>query len=734
MISRNLFFKLVKQDFKKRIWCPILIFVTCFLGLEVRMLMEMETFIRYPDAHSYDVATYLREYFFGREALDMSILVCLVAFLCGITGYAYLHSKVQIDLYHSLPVSRAQFFWARYLSGTLQFFIPFVINVMVCVGIAVGRRTFTIETIPAIVSFIAIELIIFILAYSVAVLAAALTGNIIISILGTGVLFAYSTGVEGLIFLMSARFFDTYVVYNSRGNFALNGKIWCFSPLSMIIKLFASPNNTTMEDAQKFFKYDTLYVWVLVVAAVLYSLLAYMVFRKRASESAGKSIAFRVAEPVIKTMVVIPTAFLVGFFFCSISYNTDTNEWFLFGVIFGFIVVCILMEIIYRMDLHGALMHKKQFLFNAVCTALVFVVFRYDVAGFDTYVPTDAQLQSCAVSISDLMPLQQHIQLSDFGGHYLSPAQYRMANMELQGNPSVMELARKAAKEQLAYRYFDYYEGIEESSEYIEILERQENYCVIDFGFKFLNGKTIYRKYMVDLADADTLRLLSDIFNDYNYKIGSTPVFNDGWKIAFDAIRCENNFKAADITLTPEKQSKLIEIYQKEYTKLTFDIVMHTLPIGTVDFVLKNRKNPNYYSSYSGEMCIYPQFTETIALIQEYGFDILENPTAEEIEFIQVQKEEVVSDPYYRYDPYYNTYNDMAVKESIQKADPVEYTDKEQIQQILDNIISDKFNWQINGYADLLDSQYSIEIRFKKNNPNVYNCYRFIKGQVPAFI
>lgn len=48
----------------------------------------------------------------------------------------------------------------------------------------------------------------------------------------------------------------------------------------MIIKLFASPNNTTMEDAQKFFKYDTLYVWVLVASAVLYSLLAYVIFIK----------------------------------------------------------------------------------------------------------------------------------------------------------------------------------------------------------------------------------------------------------------------------------------------------------------------------------------------------------------------------------------------------------------------------------------------------------------------
>ncbi len=432
------------------------------------------------------------------------------------------------------------------------------------------------------------------------VIATGLTGNIIISILGTGVLFAYSTGIELLIYLMSARFFDTYTVYNSRGHFALNGKVWCFSPLSMIIKLFASPNNTTMEDAQKFFKYDTLYVWVLVASAVLYSLLAYVIFIKRASEAAGKSIAFRVAEPIIKTMVAIPTAFFVGFFFCSISYNTDTDEWFLFGVIFGFLIVCILMEIIYRMDLRGVLMHKKQFLFNAICTALIFVVFQYDMIGFDTYVPSDDQLQSCAVSITDLMLLRQNIQVNDFGSHYLSPSQYRMANMELQGNPSVMELARKAAKEQLTYQYFDYYEGIEKSPEYIETLERQENYRYIEFGFKFLNGKTIYRRYTIDLADADAVRLLSDIFNDYNYKVGSTPVFNDDWKIAFDAIICENNFIASDITLTPERQSRLMETYQKEYMKLSLDVVMHTLPVGTVDFRVRSRSDGRIiYSSYS---------------------------------------------------------------------------------------------------------------------------------------
>lgn len=124
MISKNLFFKLIKQDFKKRIWCPILIFVICFLGLEVRMLMNMEGFIRNPSARPYDIATYIREYFFGREALIMSIMVCLVAFLCGISGYAYLHSKVQIDLYHSLPVSKSQFFWQDICQEFCSFSFP----------------------------------------------------------------------------------------------------------------------------------------------------------------------------------------------------------------------------------------------------------------------------------------------------------------------------------------------------------------------------------------------------------------------------------------------------------------------------------------------------------------------------------------------------------------------------------------------------------------------------------
>lgn len=740
MISRNLFIKLIKQDIKKRIWCPILIFVMCFLALEVRMLMELEEIVRYPHLYSYGIIVYIREYFFGQNAVNMSIIACIAAFLCGLSGYAYLHSKVQLDLYHSLPVSRSQFFWARYLSGILQFSVPFVLNVAVCIGIAASRKAVTAEMIPAVLSFIGIQTIIFVLVYSVTVIATGLTGNLIVSILGTGVLFVYSTGLELLTFWMSEHFFDTYVYnYKYEGNFVCGSSIWFFSPLSMITKFFSRPVIMTMSDANKLFKYNTSYIGVLIVAAVLYSLAAYIIFMKRASESAGKPIAFRIAEPVIKTMVVIPLAFFSGFFFCMISYNTSSEEWFLFGVIFGFIVICILMEIIYRMSLRGAMMHKKQFLFNAACTALIFVIFRYDVTGYDTYVPADAQIQSCAVSISELMPLSQNIQVSEFSTHRLGATEYRMANMELKGNPSVMTLARKAAKEQLKYHYFDYYEGIENSSEYIEITERQKQYHWIEYGFKLSNGKTIYRKYMIDVADADTIDLLSDIFNDYDYKIGSTPIFNDGWNIDFDFVRCESNFKIADIALTPQIQSKLIETYQKEYTKLTLDMVMHTVPTGTIDFVINSENNEDLYTSYSGEMLVYPQFSETIALIKDYGFDMLEHPTAEDVELVRVRS--INDDPYayghFNHSPYRGAYSGINNTYDIQEDKTVEYeyTDKEQIQQILDSVVSGGFSWNIRQYADLFDDRYIVDIQLEKRDRNNSSSYKqFIKGKLPAFI
>lgn len=735
MISKNLFFKLIKQDFKKRIWCPILLFIAFFLFLEVPMMMRMESIVRYPKSYSYDIGTYVRDYFFGADAVIMAVAVCAVAFLCALSGYAYLHKRTQLDTYHSLPVSRTQLFWSKYLSGILQFLLPFLTHVLICAGIAANKNAFSMETVPFMVSYIELELIIFILAYSVSVIAAGLTGNMIISILGTGVLFSYSMILSALKLAMSSRFLKTYVIYGKRiNNSLIDEKIWCFSPLSMIIKLFSYPGRATAEVTDELFKYDDTYAWVLIAAAIAYTLAAYIIYLKRPSEAVGKTIAFPAMEPVIKTLIVIPASFFCGIFFSETAVGSD--RWFLFGLIFSFVLLCILMEIIFRLDFRGLLMHKRQFLLNGACVMLIYLIFRNDVLGFDTYEPADDQLQSCAVSIEQLMPLSRDIYLENSGRLYIGADEYRMINMEIQGNPSVMELARKAAKEKLSYRSFEYYDGIEESDLYIETREREKTYRQVSFGYKLLNGEKIYRRYVIDIADADTLKLLSDIFNDYDYKLGSTPMFNSGWNVTFEVVQCIGNFKSDLIKLTPEMQSRIIEAYQSEYTKLTLDTVIHTIPSGTIEFLKSSEEqdgNASFksYDIYTGRMYVYPQFTKTLALLKEYGFDMEGTLTAEDVKSISVTKNynEIHSS-----DSAYSAYTATGVWVDTQETSAVEYTDKRQIQQILDSMVCDVFSWPISYYADFFDTQYTIEMNMEDTKDAFPYFHRFIIGKKPNFI
>ena len=118
--------------------------------------------------------------------------------------------------------------------------------------------------------------------------------------------------------------------------------------------------------------------------------------------------------------------------------------------------------------------------------------------------------------------------------------------------------------------------------------------------------------------------------------------------------------------LRREKQAKLLETYQKEYMKLTFDTVMNTIPTGLITFESRTKQNTYYYENYTDEMFVYPQFTETIALIKEYGFDMEEKLTPDEIEYITV------------IGPHIDSQKWMFLSMNHKN----KYTDKEQIQQI----------------------------------------------------
>ncbi len=726
MTSKNLFFKLIKQDWKKRIWCPIIIFIVYFIAMDISLLMRLDTMRQYSDRYSYTSAIFLEHYFFGSGVEGAIVGGCLTAILCAVSGFCWLHSKTQVDAYNSMPVKRTLMFASKFLSGILQFLVPFMLNIAICLLIGAANGIFTMQALANAVCYAFYALLCFLAVYSVTVMAVSLTGNMIISLIAAGVLLSYSV----IIFVIKENLFNEFfMTCISMGE----QKVYSFSPLGLIGRLMNAVNGSkisyrTAEVSYKAFNYGALGGFVLpfILQAFNYGALSLLFYVKRPSEAAGRAIAFRRAEPVIKTLIVIPASLLIGL--CFMEIIEGSFGWFVFGTFLCFVIMSAVMEIIFHFDIRAAFKNKRHMLFNAACTALIVIIFKYDVLGYDTYVPLDTQLEGCAVSIDGLLDCDYR----DEDGHYTSAREYRLKNVNLKDNAAVMELARKAAAQKLQVKDssdFDTYEMYEEYA-------RDSEFHSIVLGYKLARGKTIYRQYIIDLNDADTHRLLSEVFADEDYKLGITPIFNEDISNVVGETYLSNLFYNMKLDLgEEEKRRQLIEAYRQDYMQLTLDDIMNTMPIGKLGFeigmehlvdVEYSWMTPYYEDEYRQNYPVYPQFTNTISLAKSYGFDYNKELDVENVEYIEVSGYKST------------THGDGADAQT--DSFTITYTDKEQIRQISEALTDSSLAQWSHDYNSYIynDKCSAIMIEYKHdNNDKVsfnYTSYYFIKDETPEFV
>ena len=721
MTSKNLFFKLVWQDFKKRIWCPIIIFLIYFLGMELRLFHYLDRIEKYPSDYNYTMKDYLaNEFFAPSQNYTMTCLTIVIGVLCALSGYAYLHSKKQLDTYHSMPVKREILFLSRYVSGFIMFLIPAMIHTFASLLLGAAHGAFSVHGVVNAIGFLGVQILCFLLLYSITIIAVCLTGNMIVSILGTCVLAGYSTIISYLSFLMYEKFFYTFAYVSEE-------ELLAFSPIGMIIKL----HNYAHEyyDMNGGFSYGSIltYSMVILLAVVVFTLLGLWLYKKRATEAAGKPIAFGIAEPFIKAMVVIPVSIFLGLiiqgFVSSHSFGC-----FIFGVAFGFFVIALVMEIIFRLDIKCAFCHWKQLVFNGVCVVLIVVIFKYDVLGYNTYVPSDKELSGCAISIEGLMDISLEERMQKNGYRYTSAMDYRFDNMNVIDNPSAMALARKAASGNLQRTVIDYYEGIEETPEYKEILEKEVGYREIVFQYTKKNGKQVYRQYLIDISDEETLGFLSEVFADSDYKLGAFPILTNGWKKEYSYAYCDSNDYSGSVKLSPERQAKLFEVYQSELLDLSLGEVMEEIPLGNIEFQLKGFSMNEYGGNEEGYK-IYPSFLATIELLKEYGFDYTKKLTAEQAKEIRVSK-------YCDDDVLFGDNGDVAIAAQKTYSNEVEinYTDMESKAAILACVVNRELLSGISYYYDMEESEEEIIAYYDDNSVEELGYYCFSKENKPQFI
>ena len=720
MTSKSLFFKLLKEDFKVRIWTlavSILIFFFSHIvgtAMMLSMYKYNRAFSEPTDLLSYKVEFVQTFYsYIGIKNPLFAFIFVVLAVIVAMSGFSYLYSKKKVDMYHSLPVRREVLFFVKILNGILIVILPYIVCSFIAsllVLVNMGDAGIIVTTFFSVAEWI----LLFIFNYTIVIFAIMLTGNMLIGILACGFLNFYAPAFSQLISGYESTFFDTYYEVG----FIAEKVLLKLSGIMVIFGVFDGRLREKM--------------LIAVVGSIVLLVINLLLYKKRASESAGKSISFNIIKLPIKFMIVIFMSMLMYLF----GYEMMSNSiaWGVFGAVSAGIITHCIMEIIYNQDFKKIFAKKLQMLICIVISLFVAAVFQFDIFGYDRYIPKVSDISSAAV-VSDFLESNASQYFNEMGFHNetrydsITSIEYAsdndiesmlMREMNIKDKEAVVALAKLGVANLSSEWRAD------------SISER------VLISYKLKSGKKVQRVYNIDFDAA--IKELSSIYDDEGYKTGMYPILSEDLKnivsVDFNGIR-DN-----DKHLTSENGdlAKLTEVYKKELMSLKYDTKVKSYPFASIRFndadaqkildaAYKDRGNYSDYSSDSkysdlmddvGYYPVYPEFKETVAMLKAMGVDVKEKMSVEDIDRIEVSefKPEQI-------ETYYDSYNETGTKV---------FTDAKDIEEILDKVVvcDSPYKEDLNE-----DVNFNVLIYLKSDVSDAYGGglqYHFKRGDIPEIV
>ncbi|MCI6948318.1 MAG: DUF6449 domain-containing protein [Oribacterium sp.] len=626
MTSRSLFFKYMKENTKQRIWNLALVLLLCFFAFPVTTALWSSTAFRPENLNSSlpaDLARTQAQRDFTRDMLRMysmkggalAFMLTIAAVVLAASGFAYLHSKKKTDFYHSLPIRREMLYAVTCLNGFLYMAVAYlgfltIAAVMIRVkGVPFDWGSLYLASVE--------HLCFFALVYMTAILSMLLTGNLVVGLLGTGVLFSWGPVI---CMTISAYFSEYFTTFYGDDSFllALSERT---SPVAWYVKACMSSQPGRMA------------LWAMLAAAVLF-LLGMLLYRRRPSEAAGHAMAFPITEPIIRFLIAVPSSLLLGAMFHSMMYE---DGWTVFGLVCGLLLVSCIIEIIYHFDFKSLFAHKRQLLVSAVFVGVVFAIFRFDLFGYDRYLPATEKLASGGIYCDLLDPdatSQYHSTVEYTEGWYgvtfdALPSSTLADEMQISDDQGLELLHTIAAQgvHDAAQARDRFLRGGGRS---YDLEEGDEAFHNVTIAWHLRNGRTVYRSYRVNVSGVRAA--LESVYDLDAYKTAMYPVLS----LSADDV-AGINYKEEDecshVKLAgADVKAALLAAYQEELKALTSETRAHEMPIAEIQFktneqqalIQKLRDEGGNYTLFNHYYYypIYPSFTKTIALLRACGVEV----------------------------------------------------------------------------------------------------------------
>ena len=678
MTSGSLYFKLLKEDFRRRLWAVALVFLAFFFTLPIGLALNMENaansnYYRYNDYEPFIQDGTMTDLQYKARLLELKTEVVLngveygngmIAFLMitaavviGVSSFAYLHNKKKVDFYHSIPVRREALFGAQFSGGIFMVGAAYGFNLLLLTGVALSYGVPAGRILGAMAGGWALNMLYYALMYSVAVAAMMMTGNIVVGVLGTGVFFFFLPGVMMLLGWYCETFFVTTARYMwSSDQSPFTWGVRYLSPFSVYINSFGWKMNELVKHVPE------LICTILAFLAV--ATLDLELYRKRPSEAAGKAMAFKKSMPPVRILLVLGIGLAGGMFFWSLQSRL---RWGLFGTMVSVVLTHCIVEIIYHFDFKKMFCHRLQLGLCLAAGILAFLSFRYDWYGYDSYIPSKEEIVSASLDIGvDSSWLSDKTFETGSDGklqiRYADPYEYIEENMVLTDKEAVMSMVEEGRKRALegrderlgirkAVARIDGYHsnaarsiggadgptsiflamktGSKEDSEQ-EKFETNMTVC-----YRLANGREVRRSYSLPLsAVMDSYEAL---YRQDAYKEGMYRILSQEPGQVKQVLYREAD-QVMDVSQDSRVQEAVLKAYQQDMRELTVEERLVEMPVGSLVFMTDQentylqQKRQTTRSAFGGMeryqvedvsqyWPVYLSFERTIELLKEQGIE-----------------------------------------------------------------------------------------------------------------
>ena len=627
MTSKISYIKLIREDIRHRGWLAALTWLALVLAMPIHSMLYIDSYLGGDDPNRWaEWGKYIQDLMpsmvSGYHVTYAAYAIVVLGALAALTGYSYIHSRERSDFYHALPPKRGQWFTVSYLSGVIIFVIPYVICSVFTALAGAAYRIMTPEILGEMALAAAGGILAFLVVYNVCILAAVLTGQTVTGILASLVIAVYPALLFGMIPMLKSTFFETYSYADS----SLSDQLARYaSPAGAFIN--AVRGTSRGESLPPVLISALLMIVVLLAAAVL-------LYRIYPAEATGRALSFPGTAPVIKVLICIPSALFCGMFVREFL-GIGGTRWLFLLTLFAAVLLCGLIEFIYQQDLKLLLKGWRSSLLSIAIVLAVLCVFRFDVFGYDTYLPKEDKVASMSMSSYS------------FTGYFEYPSEMGKEAEELETYGAFAEdftpiwrLAEEGVKNvENGLNPQDMYSGDMGAVDW-------ETYIQTTICYKLQSGSKVVRDYCVERESV--VSALEELCQDDGYRQKIFPVFmTKEESVASIALWDLYGGKTEQMELTEEERGALLAAYKQDLLEVDMRTLADASPVGEIELYAKAPNKSETanagtvdalsgveaaYSAYwngtepggisLGTQYIYEGFEHTLACLEDYGYTL----------------------------------------------------------------------------------------------------------------